>query len=172
MPQTRRDFLAGTAVAAVTLPAATAALAKSTEQAAGGDFQFEIQRTEEEWRALLSKEEYYILRKGGTELPKSSPLWNETRAGGYACRGCELPVYISKWKAPIDKGWVFFSQSEPNSILMGIDGNNPYGKVPPAMIEAHCRRCGSHLGHILSVGTATLHCIDGAALLFTPDDTA
>jgi peptide-methionine (R)-S-oxide reductase len=165
----RRHFLAGTALAAAALPVATAVRAE--KHAARDDkFPYEIQRTEDEWRAMLSKDEYNILRKNSTELPKTSPLWEEARDGEYACRGCNLPTHTSFWKEQLDMGWVFFQQSIPNSIMMNIDGANPYGMSDSfgALIEAHCRRCGSHLGHILKVGDKTLHCINGTSLIFTP----
>ncbi len=165
----RRAFLQASAASAVALApvAARANTASST-------FTYEVQRTEEEWRARLSKEEYNILRNGGTELPKTSETWDEERDGAYSCKGCELVLYESVWKEQLDIGWAFFAQSVPDTILMGIDGSPPYGNrmgdnnAPPAMIEAHCRRCGSHLGHILTVKGKTLHCINGTALDFQP----
>jgi len=136
------------------------------------DFTYEVTRTDAEWREMLSPAEHSILRKNSTELPKTNPLWNNTADGTYCCRGCDLTVYDSVWKVELDKGWAFFSQSRENSILMGIDGQPPYGMADPnapgAMIEAHCRRCGSHLGHILKVEDKALHCINGTSLQFRP----
>jgi len=171
-PIPRRAFLAGTAGGAI------AASTFSTPARAERDsFVYEVQRTEDEWRAMLTKGEYKILRENDTELPKTSDLWQEERAGTYACRGCDLTIYDSVWKEPLDIGWVFFAQSEPDTVLMGIDGSPPYGNQmgegdnrPPAIIEAHCRRCGSHLGHILTVRGKTLHCINGQALTFAPSE--
>jgi len=170
----RRAFLSGTAVAAITLtqataPSAVAGAAGNADQA----FAFEITRTDDEWLGMLTREEYVILRKGSTELPKTSALWNNTAEGTYCCRGCDLTVYDSVWKVELDKGWAFFKQSRENAVLMGIDGEPPDGMAPEddrfgAIIEAHCRRCGSHLGHILPVEGKTLHCINGASLQFRP----
>jgi len=166
----RRAFLGATALTALggALPA----------RAAPGEtdvFVYAVRRSEAEWRARLTPEAFAILRQGGTELPKTSPLWNETAPGVYCCKGCDLPVYDSVWKVPLDKGWAFFRQSRENAILMGIDGTPPDGMgedggVSRAMIEAHCRRCGSHLGHILTVEGETLHCINGTSLLFSAAD--
>lgn len=134
-------------------------------------FRYEISRTAEEWRQRLTKDEFNILRKGGTEWPKSSALWNNTAQGSYHCRGCSLSVYISNWKVELDKGWAFFKHAIPDSVLMDIDGQPAYGAMSAAfgpMIEVHCRRCASHLGHILKVDGKVLHCINGTALTFRP----
>lgn len=132
------------------------------------DFQYSYQKTEKEWRAQLTEAEYGILREGKTEKKKSSPLWKEKRAGEYHCKGCDLRVYSSDYKVNLNKGWVFFRQSEPDSVLLGIDLVTTYGgrKKNGSVMEAHCRRCGSHFGHILYVKGEILHCINGAALSF------
>ena len=163
----RRAFLTATGI--------TAAAAVAPRQAAAGvsaDFSFEVTRTEEEWREMLSEDEFRIMRRGGTELPGSSELWTETRPGDYCCKGCDLLTYRGAWREPVDKGWVFFRHSEENTVLTGVDGPvAEYGMDPYTdltMIEAHCRRCGSHLGHILLVDAMILHCINGASLTFTP----
>ena len=139
------------------------------------EFVFEITRTEAEWRARLSAWEYRILREGGTEPHFSSALWNEERPGQYSCRGCDLPLYNSEHKTIRQIGWVFYFHAIPNSVLLGMDESPAqYGSAdqmadsPQILIEAHCRRCGSHLGHILNVQGDVLHCINGAALAFAP----
>jgi len=165
---TRRGFVAAGAAA----PLALAAGGAGARPAGADGFIYEIRRTEEEWRALLTPQEYRILREGGTELPASSDLWDETRAGTYSCKGCTLDIYASDWKVPLDKGWVFFVHAIPNAVLMGTDGpEQAYGMDPQGdntLIEAHCRRCGSHLGHILLVEEQILHCINGRSLTFAP----
>lgn len=133
------------------------------------DYDYEVQRTEDEWRAMLTEDEYTILRRGSTELPNTSPLAEETRDGMYHCKGCDLPVFGANWKEPIDKGWVFFKHAEPNAILTGIDGAvREYGMAEGSttLMEIHCRRCGSHLGHYLFVAMQNVHCINGTALNF------
>ncbi|MEO9970997.1 MAG: peptide-methionine (R)-S-oxide reductase [Hyphomonadaceae bacterium] len=120
-------------------------------------FSFEVQRTEEAWRARLTDSEYTILREGGTEPRHSSPLATATGKGTYLCKGCDLPIYLSAQKIILPKGWAFFTHSIENSVLTGIDNG---------AIEAHCRRCGSHLGHVLYVEGQILHCINGSALVF------
>lgn len=153
-------------------------------------FTFEVIRTEAEWRAQLTELEYTILRGGGTEQRRSSPLWEETREGLYSCRGCELTLFDAHWKTVLEMGWVFFRQSEPHSILTAID-RIPYqdllagGETTMAPdlteqelrsldalagVEAQCRRCGSHLGHIISFNSGILYCLNGAALDFHPNE--
>lgn len=167
---TRRAFLASTAMAGATLP--FAARAETTPDATD-DFRFEVVLTDDEWRERLTPVEFDILRGGATEEPKTSPNWDEMRAGVYHCKGCELPVYSAPWKVVLDKGWAFFAHAEPNSVLTGIDYHPDYAQTPRhflTMIEAHCRRCGSHLGHILYVEDRLLHCINGTALDFRPTE--
>lgn len=176
---TRRHFITASSVVALTVGTASCA----TSQAGPGtgaaprsykpdrSYNYEVRRTDAAWRSLLDPTEYAVLREGQTENPKSSPLWNETRDGEYACKGCSLKLYDSRWKTTLDKGWVFFFHSEPNAVMTDIDGPNPaYGMSPRdniALTEVHCRRCGSHLGHHLIVGGKPLHCINGASLNFT-----
>ncbi len=161
----------------------------SARAADNGDaYEFEVVRSEAEWRNQLSELEFAILRGGGTELSKSSPLWEETRDGIYCCNGCELALFDAYWKTVLDMGWVFFRQCEPYSILTAID-RIPYQDLLAgaettmapeltaqelkdldtlAGVEAKCRRCGSHLGHIISYKIGVLYCINGAALDFLP----
>jgi peptide-methionine (R)-S-oxide reductase len=147
-----------------------AANASKADVVAGRDpFDYEITKTEAEWREQLSDHEYTILREGDTEKPKSSPLWNETADGSYHCKGCDLPHYSSAAKMVLDKGWLFFTVSEPNAQLMSQDSRAEMAEdADPfeSTIEVHCRRCGSHVGHILPVIGRALHCVNGASLTF------
>ncbi len=157
----RRMFL--TSVATSPLIAATSAQAAS--DAADDNFQFEVQRSLPEWLARLDAHEFSILRVGGTEVPKSSPLWEETREGQYRCKGCDLPLYSSEYKVVLDIGWVFFQHSFENAVLTGIDfPDQPDSEKPK--VQARCRRCGSHLGHIVSIENEVFHCINGTSLNF------
>lgn len=169
----RRYFLGTAAASSLTFHSGRLASAQVSDDS----FVYEVNRTEEEWRAILSDHEYAILREGETEAQKTSPLWNETRKGHYACKGCDLTIYQGNWKTVIEKGWAFFRHSEPDTVLTGIDGEiDEYGDMANsngATIEVHCRRCGSHMGHILFVLVALeqLHCINGTSLTFYPETT-
>lgn len=166
----RRGFLARTLLAASALPTLIVGRA-SARPSRNFTFDYEITRTESEWRSLLSDYEFAILRRGGTEWARSSPLWDDYREGEFHCKGCELHIYSSEWRVELTKGWVFFSHSQPTAVMTDIDPGSPYGRseddVPE--IEVHCRRCGSHLGHLLTVEDKLVHCINGASLLFTPE---
>jgi peptide-methionine (R)-S-oxide reductase len=164
----RRHLLTGTAAAATSFTV-FGSTARADVPAGRDPYDYEITRTEAEWRDQLG-DDYAILRGGATEQPRSSPLWAEARAGDYACRGCDLPQYKSTTKVNLLKGWVFFQGSEPNAQLMSQDDGSVMGDAPEAKtitIETHCRRCGSHMGHILLVEGNILHCINGASLKFT-----
>lgn len=168
----RRAFLASTAMGALASglagPASAGRLATADTD---GEFQFEVRRSEGEWRSALDPAEFEVLREGKTEAPFSSPFWDDYSAGDFHCRGCDLHLYASTWRANIDKGWVFFDHSMPNAVLTGIDAEINYsmdGLSLTTGIEVHCRRCGSHLGHVLLVDGGIVHCINGVSLGFVP----
>ncbi len=174
IPANRRQFLGSLAATAAAAPA-TLSKPVMAQAVTGDEFTYEITRSEEEWRAMLSDHEFSILREFRTEPRFSSRLWNEERAGTYRCRGCDLHLYESEWKTIRNIGWVFFFHSVPNSTLTSIDVVAGSGEdadadamsEPETMIETHCRRCGSHLGHILLVQGDVLHCINGTSLVFS-----
>ncbi|MEO0945078.1 MAG: peptide-methionine (R)-S-oxide reductase [Pseudomonadota bacterium] len=169
----RRKFIAGSTVAVAGLASAPAVRADGPFSK---DFPFEIQRTKDEWRALLTDEEYNVLREGWTEPRHSSELINETRPGLYHCKGSDLAVYSHVNKVQLDIGWVFFRHSIPDSVMLGIDGPPPelndagmLRQDDESLVEVHCRRSGSHLGHMVVIKGEILHCINGIALEFVPD---
>lgn len=166
----RRFFLKASALSAVALTPSLRPAAAATKPAGSG-YTYEVTRTDAEWRAKLNDDEFRILREFKTEKAHSHPYATSTDNGTYACRGCDLEIYDSSWKVILDIGWVFFKHSKPDSVLTSIDGG-PSGQGVDeqgrfSMIEAHCRRCGSHLGHILIVKNDLLHCINGTSLQFT-----
>ena len=118
---------------------------------------FEIMRSDAEWRAMLSPLEYKVMRKEGTERAGSSPLDKLYDDGIYHCRGCDLAIYSSEHKFDSGTGWPSFWQSLPNAI-----GTRKDRRLLRVRIEAHCRRCGSHLGHIFDDGPA----LNGVSLVF------
>lgn len=141
-----------------------ALLAKPLQAATCG---FEICRSEAEWRERLSENEYLVLRQEETERPNSSPLNEETRAGTYRCRGCDLPVYSSDAKYDSGTGWPSFFKSLPNAV--GTKEDRKF--IFQVRTEVHCRRCGGHLGHIFDDGpepTGKRHCLNGLSLAFVP----
>ena len=155
----RRHFLlqASAAVAgAATLPAITPAAAQE-----GAD---KVVKSTAEWRKLLNKEQFYVLREEGTERAFTSPLNNEKRKGTYLCAGCDLPLFKSETKYDSGTGWPSFYAAIPGNVGTKVD----YKLIVPRT-EYHCRRCGGHQGHIFPDGpqpTGQRYCNNGVAIKF------
>ncbi|MGR3344016.1 MAG: peptide-methionine (R)-S-oxide reductase MsrB [Paracoccaceae bacterium] len=125
---------------------------------------FEITRTKDEWRALLTPLQYKVMRKSGTERSGSSPLDRNYADGVYNCAGCDLAVYSSEVKFDSGTGWPSFWQSLPDAVRTMDDRF-----LLRVRTEVHCRRCGSHFGHIFDDGpapTGKRHCLNGVSLVF------
>jgi peptide-methionine (R)-S-oxide reductase len=145
---------------------ATAAAALVSQLPVRARAAFEVTRTDEEWRALLTDIEYKVMRRDGTERSGTSPLDKNYAPGVYHCRGCDLPLYGSEAKYDSGTGWPSFWASLPNAV-----GTKPDRKLLRVRTEVHCRRCGSHLGHIFDDGpapTGKRHCLNGVSLVFKP----
>ena len=120
-----------------------------------------------EWQARLSQEEYYILRKEGTERPGTSILNDEKRKGTYHCAGCEQPLFSSDMKFDSGTGWPSFFDYLPNALEFKTDF-----KIVIPRKEYHCSRCGGHHGHVFKDGpepTGLRYCNNGLVLNFIPD---
>lgn len=129
---------------------------------------FEVTRTDEEWRQLLTPEQYAVLRKEGTERPGSSPLNREKRQGVFHCAGCGLPLFSSETKYESGTGWPSFWKPLDNAI-----GTSQDRSFFMTRTEVHCRRCGGHLGHVFNDGprpTGLRYCMNGVAMTFKPAD--
>lgn len=132
--------------------------------AAGPKITFEITKPPEEWKKILTKEEYYVLREHGTERAGSSSLDKNYAAGMYHCAGCNLPLYSSDTKFDSGTGWPSFWKAVDNAV-----GTKSDNSLFTTRTEVHCRRCGGHQGHIFPDGpkpTGDRHCINGVALKF------
>jgi peptide-methionine (R)-S-oxide reductase len=152
----RRRFLSTTLLAGAGL-----ALGRGATAAEGP---FEVTRTEAEWRAMLTPLQYRVMREEGTERAGTSPLDKLYDPGTYHCRGCDLPLYASEHKYDSGTGWPSFWQALDNAVE-----TKPDRKLFTVRTEVHCRRCGSHLGHIFDDGpqpTGKRHCLNGASLVF------
>lgn len=123
-----------------------------------------IVKTNDEWKKILSEEQYHVLRKEGTERPFTSPLNDEKRRGTYHCAGCDLELFSSEMKYDSGTGWPSFFDVLPDKIETKTDYWVGYPRT-----EYHCARCGGHQGHVFKDGpkpTGLRYCNNGVALTF------
>ena len=126
---------------------------------------YPVEKTEQEWQKILTPQQFYILRKSGTERAFTGMYYNHHKKGTYICAGCRNPLYESKHKINSGTGWPSFDRAIPKSLALDVDY-----KIGYARRELKCKNCGGHLGHQFSDGprhtTGQRHCINSGALLF------
>ncbi len=150
-----------------------ASLGITNRDAGAGDkkkMTFEVTKTKDEWRKLLTPEAYYVLRDHGTERAFTSPLDKIYEAGIYKCAGCGQEVFKSETKFDSGTGWPSFHTPVDGNI--GTTSDRSFFMV---RTEVHCSRCGGHLGHVFNDGpkpTGLRYCINGVSLKFVPDEEA
>ena len=129
-----------------------------------------VAKSEAEWRAELTPEQYYILRQHGTERPGASPLNREKRKGTFLCAACAAPLFASAAKFESGTGWPSFDRPASESAVSEHDDRSLF----MLRTEVRCAHCGGHLGHVFPDGpretTGQRYCINGAALEFKPED--
>ena len=125
-----------------------------------------LQHSEEQWRKILTPEQFRVLREEGTERPSSSPLNEEKRPGVFVCAGCRLPLFTSAMKYDSGTGWPSFFTTIPGALATKTDFKLIWPRT-----EYHCVRCGGHQGHVFNDGpppTGQRWCNNGVALQFIP----
>ena len=138
--------------------------ARRTSRAEEGSF--EVTKTPEEWKKILSPAAFAVMREEDTERPWTSALLDEHRKGTFNCAGCALPLYASETKFDSGTGWPSFFDVLPSAV-----GKKDDNTLFTTRTEVHCRRCGGHLGHVFDDGpqpTGLRYCMNGVALAFAP----
>jgi peptide-methionine (R)-S-oxide reductase len=124
-------------------------------------------RTDEEWRTLLSKEQYQVLRQKGTERAFTGKYWENHEDGTYLCAGCGEELFRSDDKFDSGSGWPSFTApAAPGHVAEELDTTHGMTRT-----EVVCARCGGHLGHVFTDGPGPKglrYCINSASLDFTP----
>jgi peptide-methionine (R)-S-oxide reductase len=127
---------------------------------------YRVTHSDEEWRRILTAEQYAVMRGHGTERPGSCALLHEKRAGTFTCAGCGSALFEGKVKFESGTGWPSFN--EPVHGAVETETDHSFGM---ARTEVHCATCGSHLGHVFPDGpppTGLRYCINGVAMDFEP----
>jgi peptide-methionine (R)-S-oxide reductase len=130
--------------------------------------QNKVVKSDEEWRKQLTPEQYYVIRKHGTERAFTGPAWDEKREGQYTCVCCGTPLFSSATKYDSGTGWPsFWAPIEPGAVDEHGDRSWLMRRT-----EIRCATCGAHLGHVFPDGpkpTGQRYCMNGTALRFTPE---
>lgn len=130
------------------------------------NIEFEVVKTEEEWKQQLGDFSYHVLREKGTERPYSSEFETLWDSGTYVCKGCGAELFHSETKFDAGCGWPSFYQSVNKDAILEILDKS-HGMI---RTEVVCKKCGGHLGHVFNDGydqpTGLRYCINGASLGF------
>jgi peptide-methionine (R)-S-oxide reductase len=158
-------MVGGAALAGLAGDLALAALARQAF-AEGPKVTYAVMHSDQDWRKILTADQYAILRQQATERPGSSPLLKEHRHGVFSCAGCKQDNFSSTTKFESGTGWPSFWRSLPKAVVPARDRSDGMDRT-----EVHCIRCGGHLGHVFDDGpqpTGLRYCMNGFALSFRP----
>ncbi|KAF4976841.1 hypothetical protein FZEAL_6544 [Fusarium zealandicum] len=143
----------------------------SSSSKSSSNMSFPDKRTDDEWRAVLNKEQFRILREKGTEPPGSGKFDKHSpEQGVYTCAGCDTPLYKASHKFTSGCGWPAYFDSIPGAVVRHED--RTFGM---ARTEIVCANCGGHLGHVFkgegyNTPTDERHCVNSVSLSFSSDD--
>ncbi|MBK7723482.1 MAG: peptide-methionine (R)-S-oxide reductase MsrB [Austwickia sp.] len=131
---------------------------------------YPVQRTEEQWRDLLTPAEYQVLRQGGTEAPHVGRYTETSQPGTYACRACGVELFSSDTKFASHCGWPSFFRPADGAVEY-VEDNSLFMR----RTEVRCASCGSHLGHVFEgegypTPTDQRYCINSICLTLDTDD--
>lgn len=164
MKASRILVLFGVAAALVLAPGESRArVPKGTAAAAAAEPVGKVQKSEAEWKKILSPDAFRVLRQKGTEIAYTGAYWNEHASGIYRCAGCGLALFSSDTKFDSHTGWPSFWQPiAPSHVRTAGDTS-----LGMRRDEVLCARCGGHLGHVFDDGPAPTHlryCMNSVSL--------
>ncbi|HEX5171289.1 MAG TPA: peptide-methionine (R)-S-oxide reductase MsrB [Cyclobacteriaceae bacterium] len=143
----------------------------SEQKTASKDTGFEINRTDEEWKAMLTPEQYYILREKGTDRPFTGKYYLNHEKGIYSCAACGAELFTSDMKFDSECGWPSFDKEIAGGKIKKVVDTS-HGMVRTEIV---CARCGSHLGHLFDDGptlTGKRYCVNSTSIDFQKKDLA
>jgi len=146
-------------------------LFSSSSSNSASNMSYPDSRTADEWRAVLNKEQFRILREKGTEAPGSGTYDKHYPSDGvYTCAGCATPLYKANHKFKSGCGWPAYFDSIPGAVTRHED--RAFGMTRTEIV---CSNCGGHLGHVFKgegfpTPTDERHCVNSISLNFTPED--
>lgn len=138
-----------------------------TKKAATAKKAFAITKTNAEWKAELTSDQYEVLREKGTEAPFTGEYYKHKKKGTYVCAGCKNPLFKSDDKFDTECGWPSFDKAIKGSVIYETDG-----KFGMQRTEVMCAKCGGHLGHVFDDGpqetTGQRFCTNSVSIIFEP----
>jgi peptide-methionine (R)-S-oxide reductase len=128
-----------------------------------------VVKTDAQWQAMLTPEEYAVTRQAGTERPFTGVYWDEERPGTYLCKCCDAPLFDAQTKFDAGCGWPSFYAPLASEALINREDHS----LGMRRIEVLCARCDAHLGHVFPDGpapTGLRYCMNSVSLILEPEE--